>query len=617
MAEYHVTLSGDSRAAVGDIKINYFGDEFVEVSTIPRGAFNACREGRFVPPAGEWGSATKKLGAYRTLILVAEQGSGRRTAALRALSEYCAEDKILEVQCSWKRLRTEMLPPPTRGYGYLLDLTESEGLPAETNFIGKLIQRVRQNDVFLTINTLESNWSDQLIDGHGDAIIRLPSPNARLLAESELQARGGGEFINIFANERFNRIWESSPKAEDVCRLARISARQPFRSADVIIEEYENWKVWIDKNLPVGLPSRSLMWSCAFCNGGRKKSILNMADDLRRETGENRTPSDALSEKPSSIRFAEANIEPDSDRVGFPPGKRGLASAIRQHLWEEYADQCDILTSWIRKQIGSLPLDDAERVATSAMALAIERHDDALLRAFRDAAVDRHPQLGISALSDAALDAKTGTHMRYQLYRWLDSSSQKIIDLVAYVCGAEFGLRMPAGALVRLRWAAQNSPPGREAVAEAANSIASRHPELVLGTIDGWLTQPNQMTAGINTFLALASRPAGAELLCKVSSESGFIPREQLGACFQLALRRQETREFAVSTLRSWEKFAERGVLAGETAIQVTGIAIAPWAQDNIMKFLFPLGDNSDLKTYRGQVLKIALETEFMSQNPQ
>ena len=81
-----------------------------------------------------------------------------------------------------------------------------------------------------------------------------------------------------------------------------------------------------------------------------------------------------------------------------------------------------------------------------------------------------------------------------------------------------------------------------------------------------------------------------------MSSESGFIPREQLGACFQLALRRQETREFALSTLRSWETFAEQGVLAGETAIQVTGIAIAPWVQDNIMKFLFPLGDNSDFK---------------------
>jgi hypothetical protein len=485
VTEYYVTLSEDSRAVVGDIRINYFGDEFVEVSTIPRSAFNACREGRFVPPTGEWGSANKKLAAYRTLILAAEQGSGRRTAALKALSDYCAEDKILEVQCSWKRLRTELLPPPTRGYGYLLDLSESEGLSAETNFIGNLIQRVRQNDVFLIINTLDSKWSNQLVEGHSDAIIRLHSPDARRLAESELRARGSHELINILANEKFKRIWESSPKAEDACRLARIIARQPSLSADEIIEEYENWRVWIDKNLPVGLPSRSLMWSCAFCNEGRKQSILNMADDLRRETGENRTPSDALSEKPSSIRFAEAKIEPASERVRFPPGKRGLASAIRQHLWEEYADQRDILTAWIRKQIGSLPLDDAERVATSAMALAIERRDDALLRTFRDATVDRHPQLGISALSDAALDAKTGTHIRYQLYKWLDSSSQNVIDFVAYVCGAEFGLKMPAGALVRLRWAAQSSPPGREAVTDAVNSIASRHPELVLSAIDG------------------------------------------------------------------------------------------------------------------------------------
>jgi hypothetical protein len=123
------------------------------------------------------------------------------------------------------------------------------------------------------------------------------------------------------------------------------------------------------------------------------------------------------------------------------------------------------------------------------------------------------------------------------------------------------------------------------------------------------------MTAGINTFLALAARPAGAQTLCKVSSEAEFIPREQLGACFRLALTRQETREFALSTLRSWEKFAERGILDEEVAIQVTGIAIAPFAQDNIMKFLFPLGDNSDFKTYRGQVLKTALETEFVSQN--
>ena len=50
MTEYHVTLSGDSRAAVGDIKINYFGDEFVEVGAIPPAPLmHAGREG-LCPP---------------------------------------------------------------------------------------------------------------------------------------------------------------------------------------------------------------------------------------------------------------------------------------------------------------------------------------------------------------------------------------------------------------------------------------------------------------------------------------------------------------------------------------------------------------------------------------
>jgi hypothetical protein len=608
MPGYNVTLGGDSRAVVGNIRINYFGDEFVETSSIPIPSLDACRDGRFVPPKGDWGLAAEKLETYHTLILVAEAGSGRRTAALKALAWFCSPDKIMEVQCSWKRLRTAILPPPTRGCGYLLDLTESTGLLAEDNFIGKLMELVRQHGIFLVISALESEWSYRLAEGNGHAILRLSSPDARRVTESELRACGRADRLGILGQDNFSRVWESSPKTDDACRLARIIARQPFLSIDDIIYEYESWRVWIDKNLPAGLPSRSLMWSCAFCDGGQKESILKMSDDLRRETGESRTPSDALSEKPSSMRFAEAKIEPDSEQARFPPGKRGLASAIRHHLWAEYADQRDVLTEWICKQIDKLPSDDAELVAASAISLAIERRDDSLLRTFRDAAAGRCPQLGVSALSAAAIDPQTGPHVRYQLYRWLDSSSPEIIDLVSSVCGADFGQKMPGSALVRLRWAAQKSAPGSGPVINTINSIASHHPDLVLDAIDGWLRQPSQKSAGINTFLALAARSAGAKILCGVSSESDLIPREQLGACFREALSRPESRDFALSVMRSWKKFADQGELDQATAIQVTGLAVAPWVQDNLVRFLFPHEDSSDMNSYNGRVLKIAIE---------
>lgn len=607
--EHAVNVRDHAVAYVAQTQVFNYGEDFVEVSLVSDADLAACVEGRFVPPGGQWQDANGKLETFGALIVTGERGSGRRTAALRLLNGVSADGPIYELAPTWKRPGVNVLPVPPSAR-CLLDMSEPAIEPTPTDFGKKLLDWASENGICLVVIAADETGASRWAGSAGRAVVRLRSPNARELAARELRASGAGELRTaILDNPAFENIWKSAPKAEDTRRLARLIFEGTDRSPEEIVDEYQGWREWIDKTLPdKRFGTRALMWAAAFCDGGRRRSVLRMSEDLRRRLREDRGPAAILSDTPSSKRLTDAEIEREGDTVRLSPARHGLAEALRAYLWDEFDDQelQDILTDWLVAQLGELPFEDAERIARGVLDIVIRFRDDALLRALRDKLTGDKRPIAVRTLSQAALDPRFGAHVRASLYAWARTSRSQA-DLVAEVCGGAFGDQQPEMALVRLGWAAQNSLPDSSALASALASLAARHPEAVLRSIAKWFDDDDRLTAGINAFLALASTSGGAALLCgradPVRGQPGF--RDVLTGYFQRSLSEPSSYDAAVSVLRAWEKFSADETISSRTAINVLGRALEPALGKNPMSRLHP--GFPDMDSFWGQAFEVAV----------
>ena len=592
--------------------------EFVQVHPVPADDLLACAEGRFVRPTGQWDEAIAKFKDHRVLIVTGEPGTGRRTAALRLLADVFGAERVDDLKATWSQPRRQLLPQVSHGHGYFLDMTEPTDQPPEDDFGRKLRTWVQERNAGLVVVATDEQWARRWTSSAADIVVGLGSPDARDLVSRELQVASAADRIAALANEAFLRIWKSRPKAEGARRLARIIIRNgPECSPEQVVDEYLDWQDWIDRELTSKqLGARALMWSCAFCDGGQRKSVLRMADDLRRQLGEQRTPADILSDAPASTRLDKAKIVRDGDHVFLSPEQHGLAAAVRRHLWDEFEDQRTVLTKWLVSQLKAqpaekaLPVDDVAQIVDGLLDLAVHYQDDALLRTLRDSLTGDRRQFAVLAFSRAALDPRYGAHVRGLLYDWVTTSlAQEVVDLVADVCGGTFGEEKTGMALVRLGWAAQRSQPGNQALARAFTAIAARHHEEVVESIAKWFIDFNPPTAGINAFLALASTAEGAAMLCTMASANikypGFL--EAVTGYFRQALTYEPSMEAAYSVIEFWEELVGQGALNVETVIKILGVALAPRVKDNILMRLYP-GD-VDISSFRGRVFSLAIQT--------
>jgi hypothetical protein len=608
-----INLTDHATVIVGHTQVFNYGEDLVEVSVVPEADLAACAEGRFVPPGGQWEGASGKLGYFGTLIVTGERGTGRRTAALRLLSGINADDPIYELVPTWKRPSTSILPPPP-GARCLLDMSEPTERPPSADFGKKLLNWAREKDLVLVVIATDETGADRWADSAENAVIRLRSPEARELAARELGLTAAGELRTaVLDHPAFADIWLSAPKAADARRLVELIIEEPFRSPEQIADEYRGWRNWIDDTLRAKkIGPRTLMWAAAFCDDGQRGSVLRMSEDLRRKLKEDRGPAAVLSDDPAAKRLDEAGIKPNGDRVRLDPVHHGIAEALRVYLWREFEDAPlrGLLTEWLVEQLGELPPDDAGRLAQGVLDIVVRFRDDTLLRAVRDNLTGDKQPIAVQLLSRAAVDPQFGAHVRSSLYSWAkDSRSQA--NLVAAVCGGEFGEQLPGQALVRLGWAAQKSGPDSPTLAGALASIATRHPAAVLESIAKWLDDKDRLTAGINAFLALASTSAGAALLCEradpATGQAGF--RDRLIDWFQRSAGESDTSyQATISVFQEWEKLSADGTISSRIAIPVLGRGLEPALGKNPMRQLHP--GFPDMDSFWSQVFTIAIRGE-------
>jgi hypothetical protein len=600
MTENGLTLNASS-AYIADKQNIFITEDFVEVTPVPFSDRMACAEGRFVQPTGEWPSAETKLTEHRVVVLSSVPGCGRRTAALKLLLGVTLS--VHELSPAWERPRTKILPLVQPGHGYLLDMTEPSEQPPENAFGKNLLDWAQDQSVYLAVITTGSAWSGEWASGARRAVVKLGSPKARDLVRSELLALDANCPDAYLDAAGFGGIWESRPRAADACRLAQLIAASPGRDAEDIAREYGNWRTWVDDELHEDLGVRALMWSAAFCDGGKRKTILRMAEAFRSAVGHERSREEILADRPSSKRLADAHVEIAGDAVQLSKAKHGLAQAICRHLWEEYEDQREVLIKWLRREVIKYPRDDTRRIIGAVLDLGVYFRDDSLLAVMRVPLSDGDRRaIVIEALSRAVLDSRMGAYIRDRFYAWLRSSRDpKVIDAITEICGGQFGTQEPDLALTRLRLAAQKTRADSGVLADAIGNLALHHPQKVLPAIARWFSDPASSRAGINAFLALSSTLDGAMLLCNRAGLATGDPEfaDTLAGYFQHAFADNHSSKRAVFIALAWGVHSQAGELDSELTTRVFAAALAPSTKGSLFGDFPNVGD---YRTYWGRV---------------
>ncbi|MEV0346984.1 hypothetical protein AB0H88_14565 [Nonomuraea sp. NPDC050680] len=607
MTTLAVAVNGSAVAFVAETQTFNYGDDLVEVRPITPEEFLVCDESRFVAPEGEeWIRCDRVLREHKVLVLRGDAGTGRHTAALRQLLNHVKPERIHELEPTWTQPQRRFLPPAVAGHGYIIDLSDTAKEPSE-DFGKALLSWPKEGQALLVVLVTGDIWAGQWTHQLRDQLVSLPSPNARRLVARQLNARGASNRTFLLSHEALAPIWTSSPRAEDASRLAEIIRKSSSLNVGDIAAEYGGWEAWLDKKFPAQLGSRTLLWSAALCDGGRRLSILQMSEALRRKLGEDRGPAAVLADAPASKRLDDAHIKRVGDRVQLAPECHGLPAAARRHLWDECQLHRDLLTDWAVNQAANLPADDAEKVVEALLELTLHFRDKAIINKLRDALLTKRRSTLAQALSKAAIDSRFGPYIRGRLYNWLaNSPSQERVDLVAEVCGGAFGRQAPERALVRLHLAALKTTNALSIpLAAAFTSLAISHRQTVLQTLFKWLDTPESERAGIVAFLGLASTHKGMVLLCGSHLQELSRPEDQEAFSFTIrqGLARPETQEATYKIMTGWKSMVERDQLPESLVIEILASSLAPSIKDNVITRLMMPDEVLDMNTFWGKVL--------------
>ncbi|WP_181699330.1 hypothetical protein [Nocardia sp. GTS18] len=593
---------------------NYYGEESVIARPVAAHEFSACMEGRFVEPSGSWASAKSMAAAGNLIVLAGEDGTGRRTAALRLLAGRCGTSRVIELEATWHRFIEDAMPRIDPGVGVLVDLSKlgQDGIAGE--FGPRLKGWARSADVFVVViamrNARSANWATEI----RSSVVELGSPSPRDLIKKELESAG----VYVQCSELLNHqdiqsILHSDLNARDTCRLGAIVIHSVHADPAEIVDEYQDWRTHIEGQLAdttSQFGTRALVWSGAFCHGGSDISVLRMAEELRRLVDVRRSELDILSEPPASRKFSDAGIVVNGGAAMLRPAKRGYAAAVRRHMWSEYRQSSDLLTKWLATCIQVLPWSDAERVANNVIDIAAQLRANQLMVTVRDALLTSHKNSASSVFSSWATDERWGGFIRERLYAWSDSPSLDTAALVAESCGGGFGDSMPVLALTRLRRAAIRCGGGHPSVRASLVRMCVADVVLVVDALSAWSKMDISRTSGLSAAIAIASDREGMVAIEEYCSLGAGHTAQVIPPILELlsaAMRQQDLAHEAYNVLDNWKNFSEDGSIARDFAVAITSQLIDVMFRANALEGLIARVWGAD-DSYWSEVMAVTSE---------
>ncbi|MFD3928338.1 hypothetical protein [Streptomyces sp. NPDC058614] len=573
-----VSFSHSGKHGIQAYNLHLNGDQVIPIPITESDAdYKASQDGRFVRPrnADQWEAASKLLDEYGVIVLCAAQGTGRRTTAIRLLRTVTnTPPAIIDLDPEWSKPSVRPLPKEA-GKGYVLDLSDLAEQPGErlgTDLVGHGAE-LRKNNSFLVILATPADWYGHWAEPTLPFTVRLESPDARALVTAEFRAHSRGDRVTWLDRAEFADIWKANPSARAAWRLAdRLLQASGPEQIQAIVDEFGDWHTEVEKLLTRNrategdaqlLSTRVTVWAGALMHGGQRGSVIKAADDLLTRLGLERNAVNVLTDATTSSRLDAAEITRDGDRAFHDTQKEGLPAAILRHLWDEFPTQHELLRTWA---IGiaadrTIPEEDARRVTTALLKLAVHRHDRVILDALASDLQGPRRALAVEALTEAAGDAEFGRYVRDRLRQWMDAKapSDNKVDLVIEICAGAWGTNQPALALTRLGKAAGHKDFGSATVVRAFQQLALQRPEQVRKAVDQWLSDAESGQSDeavrrqtLRAFLALVSSDEGTDLV--VNDVSTAEARLRLVRAWQKLLSTDAAVEAVDRQLTRWQE---------------------------------------------------------------
>jgi len=547
----------------------------------------------FVEPDG-LGDAHKLLALYGLVVLVGEEGIGKRTAGLRLLIEFghvsVAEQqgklRLKELFADWEKPSVGDLPA-TPGHAYLLDLgTESTLLPEHFGReLGEHARKLQQSGSILVISVTSAAW-ETCAQLHLPYVMNLESPASfdvfeRRLAEytQDSERRDWGARPRVI-EALSSRI---SPSNADI--LARKIADPKvanLRDLDLFLDEFLRWPDYIGKEFRKRqlLPHRTLLLSVAVMDGRSPRDIIATRRILLEKIGYTHNPKEILAEPDIQGQLDEIGAELYDGLAFITRTRPGLDQAVLRHVWIYYPDLHDALLQWVT-ELAEVMQDEAAvvgRLVDVLVYLIEEAHDFGFLDDLtRNAeAIPMRHKIASDVLERTARSRVVGQHSRDILLRWSKSKSLTNQLAVSRICRGKFADQFVSHAVTRVKWLLFSDYEAvQQDVSKTLRTLAVKTApkHAILHTVIQWL--------GKNDAVSRTSGRRGFAALMSPDSDDGYLEsvmrdldqndqlRDDLKSGWRMLLLDPRGRQMASDLLQQWAAIAGSRTLPMERGLSL------------------------------------------------
>lgn len=599
-AKYTMSLEDESTGFQAERQ--YFFDRgFLTASPVPLADCAFFEQKLFVEPSltKGWGNARELVADNGVLVLNAEPGTGRRTAALWLLREVLGtESAIVDLEADWSKPDATRLPKLAE-HGCVLDLSSEFTENPDPRFgrlLGDFGKENLERGQLLVVLTSPHTWQGRWTEGTHSFTLDLDPPDARTVVSLRLDSQGQSDRCSWLDDKDLKQVFEGNLRALDSKLLSEqlgeldpsANLAEEFRE---LAGRFSGWRSYINetllaektafKDIPDGQTvARSVVWSGALHSGCRPQCAIRGSEQFLKEAGVKRTSASVFSEPTSVYKFALASMEEHAGRIRFKGDRKGLPEAVLDHLWTGYSDQAEMLRKWVSAVLGSNTLNREELslVAKRVSTLAFARSDRELLHALRRTLVGDQRPVAVELLTEAALSSTSGAYVRDQLYQWAKRTAEpETLTLVAEICGGELGRRKPDIALTRLRQVAKHAEFGFAPLAQALSQVAEAHPSVVRSLLSRLAkAEDSRERQGIQ--LALSQSELGSRILLGDGSErlADSEDRKDLVASLRSLISNDLSGPATHKALRNWGALVQQGDLDDEVTTLLIEVYSAP-----------------------------------------
>ncbi|WP_162834234.1 hypothetical protein [Amycolatopsis circi] len=434
--------------------------------------------------ASEWAQVVKAWRASRLVIITGPPRVGKRTAALRLLSQRDSDTKLAdfslagvrELRKDWETPDVGMLPvlPGT----YLLDLGET---PAETlpedfgEGLRSFVEDPAHTKIRLVV-TMTDDASTRCASSLHQQVARVTRPSPTDVVKAHLQLLDHETRAEWIDHEPLDTLLTADSSPRDAVSLARAIAHAPDPGTDKdkilasVADEFRRWSGYLTAKFN-GQNRKAddvaLFIAAAVVDGAPPDVVWKAAMTLLGPNRLHPTVEQLLLEDDLETRLRAITGHGNDaalDRVSLDVTRRGISTAVLPHLWRQRPQLVPALLAWIQAITGSDGVAKEHLPAIGErLAVLAETHPGAgLVDTFLKWAEKdiENRQLVAALLTRLAGDGAVGTEIRRRTWdaaynyhkRTTTTTSTHEAAVVAEMCAGRFAIDYPNETLVRLKW---------------------------------------------------------------------------------------------------------------------------------------------------------------------